>query len=99
MDLLYLTAQRISDVLALRVSDITDAGIRFEQEKTGARALVAMTPELQGVISGARSVRGMMFRATFSIPEASQRPTATKRRVMRSSAHARKPGCAGCNGS
>lgn len=61
MDLLYLTAQRISDVLAIRMTDISLEGIRFEQEKTGSRVMLAMTPELQDVITQARKLRGLML--------------------------------------
>lgn len=51
-----------SVLIAIEKRDnLTDAGIRFEQEKTGARVLVAMAPELQDVIAKARSVRGLMW--------------------------------------
>ncbi|WHI52411.1 hypothetical protein P3339_06415 [Microbulbifer sp. MLAF003] len=35
MDMCYLTAQRISDVLSIQHSDIGKDGIKFQQEKTG----------------------------------------------------------------
>ncbi len=78
MDLLYLTAQRISDVLAIRMSDITEEGIRFEQEKTGARVLVAMTPELQAVIVEARAVRGLMLSHYLFHPRSKSTPYSYK---------------------
>lgn len=63
MDVCYLTGQRIGDVLAIRLQEIEDDGIRFEQQKTGNRLKVAMTPDLQAAISRAKalhtSVRGL----------------------------------------
>ena len=64
MDFCYLTAQRISDVLKVRLSDITVDGIFFEQGKTGKKLLVAMSPDLAEVIERARglhtkTVRGL----------------------------------------
>lgn len=56
MDLCYLTGQRIGDVLAIRNADIGDDGIRFTQEKTGARLLVAMTDDLKAVLAEARRI-------------------------------------------
>jgi integrase len=50
MDLAYLTAQRIGDLIALRRRDITADGISFTQSKTGKRLMVAMTPDLRGVV-------------------------------------------------
>ena len=51
MDIAYLTAQRIGDLLDIRRSDISASGIYFKQNKTGKKLLVEMTPELQDVIS------------------------------------------------
>lgn len=63
MDFCYLTAQRISDVLKVRLSDIAAEGVFFEQGKTGKKLLVAMNPELAATISNARrlhnKVRGL----------------------------------------
>lgn len=56
MDLCYLTGQRIGDVLAIKPEDVSAAGISFTQQKTGARLLVGMTPELRAVIERARAV-------------------------------------------
>lgn len=55
----YLTAQRIGDVLAIRRDDVTDEGIFFRQQKTGARLLVAMTPELKTAIDAAKALHGV----------------------------------------
>ena len=67
-EMCYLTGQRIGDVLAIRLSDISEAGIEFRQQKTGSKLIVAMTPDIQGVIDRAkalpRKVRGMTLFCT-----------------------------------
>lgn len=55
-EMAYLTGQRISDVLAIRLSDITDQGIEFTQQKTGAKLIVMMTPDIKSVIERAKAV-------------------------------------------
>lgn len=59
----YLTGQRIGDVLKIRLADISEEGIAFTQEKTGAKLVVQMTPDIQAVIARAkalpRNVRGL----------------------------------------
>lgn len=56
MDIAYYTAQRIGDVLAIRLSDISDDGIIFRQQKTGKRLMVRMTPELRAAERRARNL-------------------------------------------
>jgi integrase len=58
MDLCYLTGQRISDVLGIRYTDLTDDGIAFKQAKTGSRLLVGWSPELRAVVDRAKSLHG-----------------------------------------
>ena len=64
MDMCYLTAQRVGDVLRIHASDITQDGILFRPEKTtdltgeGKALLVAMTPDLAAVIARARALHG-----------------------------------------
>lgn len=58
MDLLYLTAQRIDDVLKLKIRDLPGEGISFVQQKTGAKLDVRWTPELREVITRARELHG-----------------------------------------
>ncbi len=63
MDVCYMTAQRIGDVLAIKHADVSDQGITFIQSKTKHRMMVAMTPELRDVVKQAKalhtSVKGM----------------------------------------
>lgn len=63
IDLCYLTAQRIGDVLAIKLTDITPDGIAFTQQKTGKRLIVTMTQDLQAVLDEAKrlhsNLRGM----------------------------------------
>lgn len=56
MDLAYLTGQRLGDVMKLRYADITEAGVFVRQQKTGARVLIAMTPDLEAAIAEARAI-------------------------------------------
>lgn len=58
MDVLYLTGQRVSDVLRIRYADLTPDGIRFEQGKTGARLVVRWTPELRAAVDHAKALHG-----------------------------------------
>lgn len=58
VDLGYLTAQRIGDLLALNWSDVSDEGISFRPAKTvnstGVRLLVAMSPDLRDTLDAAK---------------------------------------------
>lgn len=56
MDFCYFTAQRISDVLKVKLSEVTPEGVYFEQGKTGKRLMVAMTPEMQEVVDRAKKL-------------------------------------------
>lgn len=62
-EMCYLTGQRISDVLAIRLADISATGIAFEQQKTGAKLIVGMSPDLEDLLSRVkalpRRVRGL----------------------------------------
>lgn len=59
IDLAYLTAQRIGDLLALSWVDVSDEGILFHPSKTvnssGVKMLVTMTPDLRAALDGAKS--------------------------------------------
>ncbi|MDB6101202.1 MAG: integrase [Gammaproteobacteria bacterium] len=58
MDLLIRTGERINDVLKIRRADLLDEGIRFVQQKTGAKRTVSSTPELDEVIARAKVLNG-----------------------------------------
>jgi len=55
IDLCYLTAQRIGDVLRIELGHLVEGGIVFRQQKTGARLCVAWSPGLRAVVARAKS--------------------------------------------
>lgn len=55
MDVLRLTGQRVSDVIGLKRTDLGDDGIYFKQQKTGARLIVAWSPELRQAVERAKT--------------------------------------------
>lgn len=57
LDLLFLTGQRVVDVLSVQHGDITDEGICFKQAKTGARLVVRWSPDLRLAVNRARTLR------------------------------------------
>ncbi|MEM1145763.1 MAG: tyrosine-type recombinase/integrase, partial [Pseudomonadota bacterium] len=65
MDMCYLTAQRIGDVLSLTHKQIKPDGIYFVQQKTGKRLRVAATPELEATVRDARALRKVMCAYLF----------------------------------
>lgn len=56
MDLMYLTGQRVEDVLQIRLANLREDGIYFEQDKTETRLVVAWTPELESAVARARTL-------------------------------------------
>jgi integrase len=68
MDLLRLTGQRVSDVLNLKRAALGEEGIYFKQQKTGAKLIVAWSPELRRVVERAKSVEshGVSTMTVFS---------------------------------
>lgn len=65
MDMLYLTGQRIGDVLAIQHSDIDHEGIFFRQQKTGNRLKVAMTEDLREAVASAKSLQKSVIGMTL----------------------------------
>jgi site-specific recombinase XerC len=57
IDLCYFTAQRISDVLAIRRDAIGPDGITFTQQKTSARLLVQWSPGLRAAVAAADALQ------------------------------------------
>lgn len=58
IDLLYYTGQRVSDVLGIRLTQLTDEGIVFQQGKTGAKLTVEWCPELTATVEEAKALHG-----------------------------------------
>lgn len=56
ISMLLLTGQRVGDVLALKRADLTDEGIQFRQQKTGARVVIAWNPELREAVARAKAL-------------------------------------------
>lgn len=65
MDLLYLTGQRVTDVLGIRMSDISPEGIYFQQRKTDARLIVQWNPDLEEVVARAKALQGSVRTLTL----------------------------------
>lgn len=63
MAMLYLTGQRIGDVLSIRYADITQDGIFVKQGKTKQKILLSWTDDLQETVARAKayhqSVKGL----------------------------------------
>lgn len=63
MDICYLTAQRIGDILAIKHSDLGEEGIAFKQQKTKHKMVVSWSDDLRLAVTTAKSlhqsVRGM----------------------------------------
>ncbi|MFO0253375.1 MAG: tyrosine-type recombinase/integrase [Betaproteobacteria bacterium] len=58
VDLLAMTGQRVSDILALRRDALREDGIYVRQGKTGAQVLIRWTPELRAVVERAKTLHG-----------------------------------------
>ena len=56
MDLMYLTGQRLMDVVNIHESQIGDEGLYFKQAKTGKRLAVRWSPELRAAVARARAL-------------------------------------------
>jgi integrase len=57
IDLAYLTGMRKGDLLTLRLADLTDAGIRVTQGKTGKAQLFQWSPALTEVVERAKKLK------------------------------------------
>ena len=57
MELALITGLRQSDVLGLRLQNLTDDGLEVETGKTGKRLLFEWTPELRDVVDRAKALR------------------------------------------
>jgi len=61
MEIAYLCAARLSDVLGMRWLQVMDAGIFIQQGKTGTKQIKAWTPRLRRAIDLARETAGDSF--------------------------------------
>jgi integrase len=69
MDVSFLTAQRIGDVLKIRLSDIRPSGhLYVKQEKTGKELLIEINGELREAIESARAKGSVRSLYLFSQP-------------------------------
>lgn len=59
MDLMYLTGQRLMDVVGIREQQIGNEGIYFKQAKTDKRLVVSWTPEIRAAVAQARALNGI----------------------------------------
>ncbi len=65
MLLCYATGQRVMDVAGIKTADISDDGIMFRQQKTGAELLVAWTTELRDAVAAARALKPNALRPSY----------------------------------
>jgi integrase len=65
LDLLRFGGQRVTDTLRIRRSDLLDEGIRFQQQKTGAKLIVKWTPELRDAVERAKALHGNVTSLTL----------------------------------
>lgn len=68
MDLAYLTAQRIGDLITLRYQNVTATAIQIRQGKTGAKLAITISPALRELLERVRhlhpTVRGLYLFTT-----------------------------------
>lgn len=74
MDLCIHTGQRPGDVLKIRRAELTDEGIRFEQQKTGHKGTVRWTSELRAVVERAKTLHGNIRALTLLHNRRGKRP-------------------------
>jgi len=73
-DLLRLTGQRITAVLRIRRTDLTEIGIRFPHHKTEAKRIVRWNPELRAAVERAKALRGNVQSFTWLLPGRLDKP-------------------------
>lgn len=65
MNLLYLTGQRVGDVLTIKRANLLPEGIAFTQQKTGNRLVVRWGAELREAVETARKLNGNVLALTL----------------------------------
>lgn len=58
MALLFLTGQRVNDVVSIRLGQLTEDGLAFRQQKTDTKLIVAWSPQLRKAINRAKRLHG-----------------------------------------
>jgi integrase len=79
MDMLFLTGQRVNDVLRIKRSDLTDEGIYFKQQKTGSKVLVRWTPELKALVE---TIKGLYLIPSITLFQNRRRKAPDYRSVI-----------------
>lgn len=74
IDLLFLTGQRIEDVLTIRRSDLTEEGIVFQQQKTGNKLCIAWNPGLKAVVERAKALNPKVAALTLLYSRSGKAP-------------------------
>lgn len=74
IDLLFLTGQRIEDVLNIRRADLTERGIEFQQEKTGTRVCIAWNLDLKAVVERAKALNPKVAALTLLYSRSGKAP-------------------------
>lgn len=69
MDMLFLTDQRIDDVLNIDERDLLEEGVYFRQSKTGKELIVAWNPDLRATVDRAKGLHGKVVRVAFEIKD------------------------------
>jgi integrase len=69
MDGLFLTDQRIDDVLGIDERDGLEAGVYFEQGKTGKELIVGWNPDLRAWWDACRALHGKVVKVAFDDPK------------------------------
>lgn len=72
---LRITGQRVSDVLALRRSAITEEGLVFVQQKTGAKLTIRWTPDLRAAVDHALTLHKHVKALTIFLNRNGSAPT------------------------
>lgn len=65
MLLCYATGQRLMDAASIRTEDVSDAGVYFKQQKTGAEVIIAWTPTLRAAVDAARALHPNALRPAY----------------------------------
>ncbi|MFA9439453.1 tyrosine-type recombinase/integrase [Uliginosibacterium sp. sgz301328] len=68
VDMCYLTAQRIDDVLGITLADVSNEGITFRQKKTGKRLMVQMSAAMQDIIDQSKRLGAGNVRSIYLLP-------------------------------